>query len=84
MLCLSGFELYSRWVPLFYYPFKIILSLKQAKTCLRPWMLSLSSIACLLASLGDKGLFRSANQYSSNSRCRLSSSVFMLFSVLPF
>ena len=38
----------------------------------------------ILASLGDKGLFSSANQYSSNSRCRLSSSVFMLFSVLPF
>ena len=34
--------------------------------------------------IGDKGLFSSANQYSSNSRCRLSSSVFMLFIVLPF
>ena len=32
-------------------------------------MLSSSSIACLSASLGEKGLFRAAKQYSSNSRC---------------
>ena len=52
------------------YSFKIIPSLKQAKTCLSPSMLKQSSIACLSASLGDKRLFITAGKYSPNSKCR--------------
>ena len=32
MLCLSGFELYSRWVPLYRYSTNILIGLAEVKT----------------------------------------------------
>ena len=66
-------------VILFYHSFKIIPSLKQAKTFLPRSKVSSSSIVCLSARLGDKGLFSTPNILQlADVFCRVVFLVFML------
>ena len=67
---------------MFYHSFKIIPSLKTGESMLNfinvNFILSYR-VTCLSASLGKKVVFRTANNYSPNSRHRLSSCLLAVF-----